>query len=61
MTHRSDYVLAGTLVAAPWWRDVLDLLPFVNGLLTTATLLIGLILGVARIYAVLHERDDQGG
>ena len=48
-----DTIIAGSLVAAPAWGP---LLAQVNQLLTTATLVVGLILGCGRLWLFLRDR-----
>jgi hypothetical protein len=48
-----DTVLASSLVASPAWASWLG---EVNQLLTTATLIIGVVLGSARLWNFIAER-----
>ncbi len=49
----SDALLAGGLVAAPAWAGALS---NVNALLTMASLLVGLLIGVVRLWRIWRER-----
>jgi hypothetical protein len=49
----SDAILAGGLVAAPAWAGILS---DVNALLTMASLLVGLLIGVVRLWHLWRER-----
>jgi hypothetical protein len=49
----SDALLAGGLVAAPAWAGALS---DVNALLTMASLLVGLLIGVVRLWRLWRER-----
>jgi hypothetical protein len=51
-----DTVIAGSLVAAPAWGPLLSQ---VNQLLTTATLIVGLILGCGRLWLFLRDRRKR--
>jgi hypothetical protein len=51
-----DTVIAGSLVTAPAWGP---LLAQVNQLLTTATLIVGLILGCGRLWLFLRDRRQR--
>jgi len=51
-----DTVIAGSLVAAPAWGPWLAQ---VNQLLTTATLVVGLILGCGRLWLFLRDRRER--
>lgn len=48
-----DTVIAGSLVAAPAWGPLIGQL---NQLLTTATLIVGLVLGCGRLWLFLRDR-----
>jgi hypothetical protein len=50
----SDALLAGGLVAAPAWAGALS---DVNALLTMASLLVGLLIGVVRLFRLWRERQ----
>ena len=53
-----DAMLAGSLVTAPAWSP---LLTQVNQLLTTATLVVGLMLGCARLWLFIRKRRKRVG
>lgn len=49
-----DTLLAGGLVTAPAWGPLLAQL---NAMLTTATLVVGLVLGCGRLWSFLRDRQ----
>jgi hypothetical protein len=49
----SDAILAGSLVAAPAWSVPLS---EVNAVLTTASLLVGLLIGAVRLWQLWHDK-----
>lgn len=49
----SDAILAGGLVAAPAWAGALG---NVNALLTMVSLIVGLLIGVVRLWRLWSER-----
>lgn len=49
----SDAILAGSLVTAPAWSVPLS---EVNALLTTLSLVVGLVIGAARLWHLLREK-----
>lgn len=51
-----DSVLAGGLITSPAWAPLLST---VNELLVTATLVIGLIIGIARLWILLAQNARQ--
>ena len=51
-----DVTLAGVLATSPAWAPWLD---SINGLLTTATLVIGIVIGLMRLW--VYWRGDTGG
>jgi hypothetical protein len=50
--NASDALLAGSLISAPAWASWLAQL---NALLTTATLFVGLVLGLVRLWLFWRE------
>lgn len=48
-----DYILAGALTSAPIWAPVMN---HVNIILTTLTLIIGLIIGGLRLFFLIRDR-----
>ena len=50
-----DVTLAGGLAASPAWAPLLN---SVNELLTTATLIIGIVLGVMRLWALYRNKGS---
>jgi hypothetical protein len=52
----SDAILAGGLVAAPAWAAPLSEF---NALLTTASLILGLLIGAIRLWRLFRERRDR--
>jgi hypothetical protein len=52
----SDAILTGGLVAAPAWTGWLDQ---ANKLLTSLTLIVGLILGLTRLWAFWREWRER--
>lgn len=48
-----DVLVAGGLITSPAWASWLD---NINEVLTTATLLIGLVLGVIRLWLFIERR-----
>ena len=52
----SDAVLTGCLIAAPAWAGSLDQL---NKLLTSVTLIVGLVLGLTRLWLLWRDRRGR--
>ena len=52
-----DFTLAGGLATSPAWAPYLD---SINELLTTVTLLIGVVLGLIRLVAFWRDRRRKG-
>jgi hypothetical protein len=58
MHDKADNVLAVGLLTSPAWASVLQ---NVNVLLTTITLLLGIVWGVVRLWSYLKNDSDKGG
>ena len=50
-----DSIIASCLIAAPAWGAILNEL---NGILTTLSLLIGLMIGIHRLWVLLTKPND---
>ncbi len=58
MTDKADNALAIGLITSPAWASVLQ---NINVLLTTITLLLGIVWGVVRLWSYLSRDDKDGG
>lgn len=58
MNKIGDTALATGLVTSPWWADILG---NINSLLTSATLMLGLVLGLLRVWFEIKKLLRSGG